>query len=274
LIQQGLTDEQLKDLIRRQPGSNAARDWYVSNVQGITMVKIPAGRYAIGDVTDNKNPGEDDQLIEFSAVWMSDRQISVAQFEAMMPELKDNSKQHGATVEMVLLRPVTEVSWFDAIAFCNRLSNQEQLTPYYTLNEATAKREDGHIVEVEVSIIDEKGHGYRLPTEAEWEYACRAMSSKDYSYGDSVALLPRYAVFQSSASETCGRRIPNAWGLFDMHGNVWEWCWDKVDANRNSRVLRGGSFDFVPLNLRSANRVNYAPGSRDYFIGFRISRTP
>jgi formylglycine-generating enzyme required for sulfatase activity len=133
-------------------------------------------------------------------------------------------------------------------------------------------------------------HGYRLPTEAEWEYAARAGTPTRWSFGDDEAKLGRYAWYSKNLgiqAHAVGTREPNPWGLHDMHGNVWEWvqdCWhdDYQGAPADGstweggdcgfRVLRGGAFDGVPGLLRSAYRAGFVPVYRDRFDGFRCAR--
>jgi formylglycine-generating enzyme required for sulfatase activity len=131
------------------------------------------------------------------------------------------------------------------------------------------------------------GREYRLPTEAEWEYACRAGSTTEYCFGDDEKRLGEYAWFDgNSGSEThdAGQKKPNAWGLYDMHGNVWEWTASPYatpfdgsetkgeSASAGVRVLRGGSWDFNPRYLRSALRLRYDPSfSNLFFFGFRVA---
>jgi len=119
------------------------------------------------------------------------------------------------------------------------------------------------------------GEGYRLPSEAEWEYACRAGTDTAYCFGNDRAKLGQYAWHIENSeymTHPVGQKRPNDWGLYDMHGNVFEWCWDKY--GRESYVLRGGSFSSLSSHwLRSALRSGYAPEYRDDFTGFRFSRT-
>ena len=154
--------------------------------------------------------------------------------------------------------PVDEVLWDDAVTFCKRLSEKE-------------------------------GKRYRLPTEAEWEYACRAETATVYNTGDGEAALGEAAWYggnsDSKTTHPVGRKEPNAWGLYDMHGNVWEWCSDDLreysrdavtdpvgPAAGNRRVLRGGDWRCGPLFCRSAHRFGSGPNYRaDVFRGFRVA---
>ena len=190
--------------------------------------------------------------------------------------------------------PVESVSWFDAVSFCNSLSQKEGLTPFYAIK--------GESVQVQ----DWNGLGYRLPTEAEWEYACRAGTTTRYSLGDDENALGQYAWYNansSSQTHPVGEKQPNAFGLHDMLGNVWEWCWDGYDAGYYAqspaddprgpdraayRVFRGGGWGsdplrvrsasrsegwrLFPVNARSASRSGGGPGFRDCDLSFRVAR--
>ena len=128
-----------------------------------------------------------------------------------------------------------------------------------------------------------------MPTEAQWEYACRAESKTRYSFGDDEALLGEFAWFEKNSdgqTQPVGTKQPNDWGLHDMHGNVWEWCQDWFGMyssgpdsdptgpeSGSGRVLRGGSWDSRPRDCRSAIRYHYLPGGRYSGIGFRAART-
>jgi formylglycine-generating enzyme required for sulfatase activity len=138
--------------------------------------------------------------------------------------------------------------------------------------------------------LNGKGEGsYRLPTEAEWEYACRAGTTTAFSFGDDASQLGKYAWFADNAGYTthvAGQKRPNAWGLYDMHGNVWDWCQDwmgdypsgaVVDptgpSSGQDRIMRGGSWHSPAAYCRSANRRIYSPDTRNISLGFRLVRT-
>jgi formylglycine-generating enzyme required for sulfatase activity len=186
--------------------------------------------------------------------------------------------------------PVTNVSWNDAIACCNKLSVLEGLKPYYRFGAGEQS----------------SGDGYRLPTEAEWEYACRARTTTRYQSGDDPETLAtvgniadgtakaKYPDWTTIAARDgyvytapVGRFRANGFGLFDMHGNVCEWCWDgykaeyykesRVDdpqgpSGASDRVLRGGSWSFGPQYARSAHRFWFSPHFRYNNLGFRLAR--
>ncbi|MEO2033591.1 MAG: formylglycine-generating enzyme family protein, partial [Planctomycetaceae bacterium] len=160
--------------------------------------------------------------------------------------------------------PVEQVSWDDAVEFCRKLSSR----------------------------AEEKSAGwvYRLPTEAEWEYACRAGTTTAYSFGDSEFELGEYAWFRENSNGTThpvGEKRPNGWGLYDMHGNVWEWCQDWYadypsgalrhpmgPSTGSYRVFRGGSWNFPARYCRSAFRFLHTPVNRYNFLGFRLVLIP
>ena len=155
--------------------------------------------------------------------------------------------------------PVVNVSWTETQEFLKRLSDKEKKT-------------------------------YRLPTEAEWEYACRAGTKTAYSFGDDLKQMEEFCWFEinsESKIHPVGTKKPNPWGFFDMHGNVWEWCADwmkeysatevtdpKGPSAGTYRIYRGGSWDFAAGSCRSANRDRGSPGNRYNNIGFRVVLVP
>jgi len=179
--------------------------------------------------------------------------------------------------------PVVCVSWFDAVQYCNWLSVKEGLKPAYTINGRTVN-------------WDRSANGYRLPTDAEWEYACRAGTSTPLFTGESIStsqanyngsIAHNYGnigLFRK-ATVSAGSFPPNAWGLYDMHGNVWEWCWDYYSnpntaqlsdpsgpASGTHRINRGGSWSSSGKLLRSAVRASDFPETAGSNLGFRLAR--
>ncbi|MGH3322621.1 MAG: formylglycine-generating enzyme family protein [Streptosporangiaceae bacterium] len=160
------------------------------------------------------------------------------------------------------LLPVEGVSWWDAVRFCNTLSGLEGLTPPYHLG-----------ADDEAAEWDTSADGYRLPTEAEWEHACRAGTT-----GPRYAPLDGIAWYRGNSDERIhpvGGKQPNAWGLYDMLGNVWDWCWDIYDAEvyGSYRVLRGGGWSDEHWSCRASVRRRSHPTFRIDDVGFRIARS-
>ncbi|MFJ8914397.1 formylglycine-generating enzyme family protein [Amycolatopsis sp. NPDC102389] len=154
--------------------------------------------------------------------------------------------------------PLVDVSWQDALQFCNTLSEREGLTPAYQLDS---------------SAWDRSANGYRLPTEAEWEHACRAGTT-----GPRYGPLDEIAWYRGNSAESlheAGGKAPNAWGLHDMLGNVWEWCWDVYDAEvyGEYRVLKGGGWFDEQWSCRASVRRRSHPTFRVDDVGFRLARS-
>ncbi|MEC4015353.1 formylglycine-generating enzyme family protein [Streptomyces sp. H27-D2] len=158
--------------------------------------------------------------------------------------------------------PVEGVSWWDAVRFCNALSQRDGCAPAYDL------QADGEGIEWDAS-----ADGYRLPTEAEWEHACRAGTTGPH-YGplDEIAW---YRVNSHERIHDVGGKRPNPWGLHDMLGNVWDWCWDVYDAEvyDTYRVLRGGGWFDEHWSCRASARRRSHPSFQVDDVGFRIARS-
>ena len=270
------------------------REWFV-NSQGVTLLKIQPG------VFERKNGStsnvEPQTVTPTRAFYLSDCEISMVQFQRFIddasyasedkPEKWFDSDRWIATPD----HPVQQVSWYDAVMFCNWLSLKENRVPCYERIQMKAEGQNSQNRNNEVEIDEWRlvaaGTGYRLPTDAEWEYTCRAGTTTDFSIGSDVELLRKYAVFQGSHAAINGSKLPNGWGLFDMHGNVIEWCHDwygVYDSNgvRNplgpregsGRVFRGGSWSDGASSCRSGSRHGVTPDIRGDFLGFRVALSP
>jgi formylglycine-generating enzyme required for sulfatase activity len=240
------------------------------------MVDLRGGRFLMGSpdsddlARDHEKPQHEVTVSLFRIAITS---VTMELYREVM------AKPSTAESEAKARWPVTEVSWIDAVEFCNRLSERAGYRPCYSKWFRWWR-------------CDWRADGYRLPTEAEWEYACRAGTTTRYSFGDDPADLDGYAWYAGNANshvQLVATQRANPWGLYDMHGNVWEWCWDVYAAYspkpaRNPhgpektsagwRVLRGGSFFVPPANLRSAGRFDVGPEVRRRYRGFRCVRVP
>ena len=247
-----------------QPPISAETSETITNALGMTFVRLPAGNFIMGTLSEatdallNHYPeaprewfrAETPQhLVTISQpFYLSMHPVTQAQWEAVMGNNPSQFKGFSA-------RPVENVSWNDAQQFLMRLSAADDR---YT---------------------------YALPTEAQWEYACRAGSTSAHSFGDNEAHLGDYAWYRDNADGTThpvGEKRPNAWGLYDMHGNVWEWCQDwyseyTADSMTDpggpnagvARVIRGGSWDSEAQYARSARRERYQANGQSQILGFR-----
>jgi formylglycine-generating enzyme required for sulfatase activity len=238
----------------------------LTNSIGMKLVLIPKGTFMMGSPENEEGRNQDETQHEVTIskdYYLGVHEVTQAQYEKVMH--KNSSHFQGAIVggENAGL-PVENVSWDDAVEFCKKLSDLPE--------EKKAGRE------------------YRLPTEAEWEYACRAGSKTAYSFDDEEGLLPEYCWFKRNSSRrthTVGLLEPNAWGLYDMHGNVWEWCsdWygdypkgavsDPTGPKEGSRrVRRGGCWGYEAAGCRSAFRSRFHPSFRSSSLGFRLALSP
>ncbi|MDA8369718.1 MAG: SUMF1/EgtB/PvdO family nonheme iron enzyme [Nocardiopsaceae bacterium] len=216
---------------------------------GNGMVAVPPGQVMLSDRrTQRRWPVE---LAPYQLTAFPVTQAQYAQVTGWRP-----STAHGDR------SPVEGVSWWDAVWFCNALSRREGLAPAYRLHAGGADIE-----------WDASADGYRLPTEAEWEHACRAgTAGARYGPLDEIAWHRRNS--HERIHDVGGKR-PNAWGLYDMLGNVWEWCWDIYDAEvyGTYRVLRGGGWFDEHWSCRASVRRRSHPTLRIDDVGFRVARS-
>jgi len=271
----------------KSKGADALQQGSISNSIGMTLKLIPAGEFFMGspdsDMEAEKHEKPSHRVRISKPFYLGVREVTQAQYEAVMGNNPSWFSANGGGRDKVAGQstdryPVENVSWLDAVQLCNKLSDKERKKPFYEI--------DGK----DIRVPDWNGQGYRLPTEAEWEYACRANASTPtrYSFGLYAAELGESGWFEGNSenrTHPVGQKKPNGFGLYDMHGNVWEWCWDWYGegyynqsaaddptgpAEASHRVIRGGSWGSGPRIARSALRDWYVPGLRFNDLGFRL----
>lgn len=227
-----------------------------TNSIGMKLVVIPPGEFAMGSPVGEpeRKDNETQHPVRLSKAFsIGVYEVTQSQYEEVMGS---NPSQFRSPSN-----PVENVSWDDAVEFCQKLSG------------IPAEKSAGRV--------------YRLPTEAEWEYACRAGTTTAYSFGDDKSQADQYAWFRDNSSGTTqavGEKLPNGWGLYDMHSNVWEWCEDRYarypsgaatdprGPDKGSyRVQRGGGWFNVAARGRSASRDTSIPTYRSSMVGFRLA---
>lgn len=247
-----------KTLVRSRP----ARPTLMLPGLGMELVAIEPGTFLMGSPEGETgrvaSEGPLTQVTITRRYWMGKHQVTQGQYAAVMGS-------NPSTFKGSMIFPVETVSWADAIDFCANLTEKE----------CRAGRLPA-------------GYVYRLPTEAEWEYACRAGTTSRFSFGDDpqAAELGNYAWYDGNScgqTQPVGTRPPNPWGLYDLYGHVWEWCLDWSGTYRGgsladpkgpsaglSRVIRGGSWSNSANACRSAYRHNLHPASKSDSVGFRV----
>lgn len=233
--------------------------------QGVDgMVRVQSGVFDMGSAAVGGAAVPVHGVSILQPFWIGQHEVTQADYEALMGT--NPSFHQGASFPGDAKRPVEQVNWHGALAYCEALTAQEA---------AAGRLPDGYV--------------YRLPTEAEWEYGCRAGTTTEWSTG--VALNSSQANFGNNTGETTtvGSYPANLWGLFDMHGNVFEWCFDSWDLSHNypagpvsnpyvtigaNRIYRGGSYYANPDLCRSASRQSIHPATSDYGLGFRVVLAP
>lgn len=264
-------------------GNNLPRD--ITTESGVKMIQVPGGWFIMGDKDEKSH------RVDISSFCMDKYLVTQEEYEKVMRE-NPSRWQVGKN-------PVEQLTWAGVVKYCNARSRLEGLKPCYDTKTWECNFE---------------ANGYRLPTEAEWEYACRAGTNTRYFFGDAPKELKNFAWIKENSGgrpRPVGQKLPNPWGLYDMYGNVWEWCNDfyKIDYYQESskknpkgpktggekvvrdgccdpkgpetgeeRVVRGGCWDSKPGECRSAYRHKEEPGYTDVCIagydvyGFRCVR--
>jgi formylglycine-generating enzyme required for sulfatase activity len=283
------------------------RQWSV-NALGLTLVHCPKPDVFLMGSPSGELDRKPDEIQHRRRIGRSfaiaSKLVTVRQFQQFLKENPQVESNYGEQYAPDLDCPINAVSWYTAAQFCRWLSDKEELPETemcYPRISGIQKSKDGRTpLKLPADYLQRKG--YRLPTEAEWEYACRAGTSTSRSFGVGLDLLPRYGWYlenskdqknKANRSWPVGQKRPNDFGLFDMHGNVWSWCQERYSGYRealdaqaaedeedsqdvidsNGRVLRGGSFLVRPSDVRSAYRLNDRPTFRVGTIGLRPART-
>jgi formylglycine-generating enzyme required for sulfatase activity len=277
------------------------RHWYV-NGQGQALVVIPGP----AEFTMGTPPDEAGRIRGFEEAHrrkigrsfaIGATPVTRLQIQPLLKLLHPNPSKEVQDLFPEDSRPVWWADWYDAARYCNWLSQQEGISPDQWCYETDAS---GQVVKLKPNYLSLTG--YRLPTEAEWEYACRAGAVTSRHYGETEELLDKYGWYsQNSRFWTTGpvrSKKPNDWGLFDMHGNVLNWCqekWGKYpegesqvfpdledkklderphnDPVQDSRVVRGGAWDYAHWYIRSGARTTHISAYRYANTGFRVART-
>jgi len=255
-------------------GGGGAPPRVITTKSGIAMARLPGGWFEMGSGAGGETD-EPPHRVFVRPFYIDTHEVTQEAYRAATGKSPSRWEGEGC--------PVEQIRWADAAAYCNARSRLEGLQPAY--DPATW-------------VCDFEADGYRLPTEAEWEYAARAGTTTAYHFGDSPSALKRHAWFKDNGSRRprpVGQKRPNPWGLYDLYGNVWEWCHDfygehyyRHSAQENprgplagkNRVVRGGCWNSTADKCRSAYRNYEDPGYTDVcfaadvhgFVGFRCVR--
>ncbi len=241
------------------------------------MIYCSSGTFIMGYIGEGDNPSRQETIER--PFLLGETEITQELYEKVMDTNPSSFKNRSQN-------PIEQVSWYDAILFCNELSKLQGLDECYVLTDISTIDKNGvdqkRIMSAKI-ICDFNKNGYRLPLEKEWEYAAKAGTDNQYAGTNELSKVGNYAWFDGN-SEIDGKKQthpvktkkPNEWGFYDMSGNVWEWCWDKYnpkDDASTTRVYRGGCWNYDNKYLRSTGRYFDLPNVRRYYLGFRVCRS-
>jgi formylglycine-generating enzyme required for sulfatase activity len=213
------------------------------------LVKIPRGEILLNDDRIKKR-----WSVEIKEFYLSEHLVTQELYQKIIGNSPSTFKGNK--------RPIENVSWIDSIRFCNQLSIKEELNPCYKITGEEDKIE-----------FDNSNNGYRLPTEAEWQYACQ-VGKKNIRYGE-LKDIAWYKENSGEQTQEVGQKKPNEWGLYDMLGNVWEWCSDIYDEEVYGayRIFRGGGWADEERSVMATNRRRSHPKAfKIDDLGFRIAK--
>lgn len=253
------------------------RRWDSSGFVLVIGGTVPAG-------SDFAAPVEDRQVSSF---WMSDHEVTQSEWYAVMgsnPSYFQGEGNPPPRGEARDLRPVEQVGWYDVLVYCNRRSMREGLEPVYSINGSTNPDDWGEVRGENMGghwnagDCDTAASGYRLPTEVEWEYAARGgspnASAWNYRYAGSDRVDEVAWCLDNSGGETheVRRKRPNSLGLYDMSGNVWEWCWTPSRDGSANHYGRGGAWFSIEDRCSVTSRSHELTSNRHNLLGFRVVR--
>jgi sulfatase modifying factor 1 len=266
----------------------APADWEQFSVGGesFRLRRVAAGTHTVGSRDDDEDAFDREKpqhSVRFTRSYgVGEYAVTQGLYEAVMGTNPSDFSGKSDSAR----RPVEQVSWFHAVAFCNRLSERCGLQPAYRIGPGDPEAdEDEDLPQVSCNF---SAPGFRLATEHEWEVAARAGTDFAYAGGNDLDSVGWFEDNSGFETHPVGQKSPNAWGLCDMSGNVWEWCWDGFDSSAyqsgtmadpvgpqsgDLRVLRGGGWHGDASGARVAIRDHYVPSYRDDTISFRLTRT-